>query len=154
MLPQQERLSARKLNLLAEFMLWPWAVRPLNLSVFLPTHAQGLKVSVYLHKAQGHLTSPLPDLLPFCPCSLLKLASSLYLQQVQPAPTSGPLHMTASLPGLIGVSLESPTFPPSLPSGSVQMSLIKEAAPDHPISNNIPSPNHTPYMPDFALFLP
>lgn len=85
---------------------------------------------------------------------MLKVASSPYLQQVQPAPTSGPLHMTASLPELIAVSLESPTFPPSLPSGSVQMSLIKEASPDHPISSNTPSPNHTPYIPDFALFFP
>lgn len=113
-----------------------------------------LKVSTCLHKVQWQLASPLPGLLPHSPCSLLKLASLLYLQQVQPAPNSGPLHMTVSLPGPINVSLESPMFPPSLPAGSVPMSLIREAFPDRPISNNTPSPNHKPYIPYFALVFP
>lgn len=145
--PTRKALSkkAQSLGRVYAMALSSKAPQPLRLPSYPCSRSQGLHLSPQGPGASGQPFASSPPILP-----LLTPQTGLFTlsAMVQPAPTSGPLHLTASLPGLIGVSLESPTLPPSLPSGSVQMSLIKEASPDHPISNNIPSPNHTPYMPD------
>lgn len=78
---------------------WPWEKGHQTLLSSFPLCAQGL-----------HLVFTRPKIiqLPFRLLSLPTLPSNwlipqtgqlLFLKQVQPTPTSGPLHMTASLPG-------------------------------------------------------
>lgn len=82
--------------------------------------------------------APQPLCLPSYPCSRWP---SPYLRQVQPAPTSGPLHMTASLPELTRF-LTEPHFLLHFLQVLYNSRLSKRPPLDHPISSNTSYPNH------------